>query len=86
MKNLSVSLYETKYQQLFNELKKLRIEKHWTQRELANRLYVHYSLVAKVETGNRKLDIFETVNCLKPFDIDFCDFITQIGLSDKKCL
>jgi len=35
-------------------------------------------MVGKIETGARKLDVFELISYLEPFDIDSAKFIRQL--------
>ena len=43
-------------------LKELRLEKNFTQKQLADRLGFPQSYVSKYETGERRLDFVETAN------------------------
>jgi transcriptional regulator with XRE-family HTH domain len=53
------SIYTPEYAALRAELRKLREKAGLSQRELALRLRVPHSWVAKVETGERRIDLVE---------------------------
>lgn len=55
------SIFTPEYGILRAELVKVRKKAGLTQRELANRLEVSHSWVAKVESGERRVDIVELV-------------------------
>ena len=78
MANFSKSIYSKEYQALIKSLKDLRIDSELTQRELAKELGVPHSMVGKIETGARKLDVFELISYLEPFDVDSAKFIQQL--------
>lgn len=68
------SIHSTEQQYLRSILKKQRESLNLTQRQLAERLGIIYSLVGKIETGDRRLDIFEFITyCqaleLSPYDV-----------------
>jgi len=53
------SIYTPEYTALRTELRKLRQHAGLSQRQLARRLRVPHSWVAKVETGERRIDLVE---------------------------
>ena len=59
MNNITLSIHSDEYVWLRKLFIQKRNELGLSQRALADRLGVIYSFVAKVETGDRKLDIFE---------------------------
>ena len=78
MTNFSKSIYSKEYQALIKSLKDLRIDSQLTQRELAKILGVPHSMVGKIEIGARKLDVFELISYLEPFDVDSAKFIQHL--------
>jgi transcriptional regulator with XRE-family HTH domain len=53
------SVHTSEYGALLKELRQLRKSAALTQRDLARRLNVHHSLIAKVESGERRIDVIE---------------------------
>lgn len=53
------SIFTPEYALLRTELVKVRTNAGFTQRELAKRLNVPHSWIAKVESGERRLDFIE---------------------------
>ncbi|MBJ6387936.1 helix-turn-helix transcriptional regulator [Enterobacter cloacae] len=56
------SVYSDEYQRVINALKKARKEKGMTQAQLAEALGKPQSFIAKVENGERRLDVVEFVH------------------------
>lgn len=56
-----VSIYSDQYQYVIKKLRENRVAKGITQQQLALALNRHQSFIAKVEMGERKLDIVEFV-------------------------
>ena len=67
-KRLSKSLYTDRWGQLLGILKQVRKEQGMTQVELAKILHRPQSLIAKIESGERKLDVCQ-----------FLDYVEAIG-------
>jgi transcriptional regulator with XRE-family HTH domain len=63
------STHTTEYAALRAELRAARKFAAFSQRDLATRLKVPHSWVAKVESGERRIDL-----------VEFCWFITACGL------
>jgi len=59
-------------------LTKRREELSLTQRDLGERLKVHHTLVGKVETRDRRLDVIELIDYCKGLEIDPCSLLTTI--------
>jgi transcriptional regulator with XRE-family HTH domain len=53
------SVHTAEYAALRSELRKMREDAGLSQRDLASRLKVAHSWVAKVETGERRIDLVE---------------------------
>lgn len=61
-----------------------RKELNLSQQQLADKLNVIYSLIGKIETGDRRLDSIETVEYCRALNIDPCDVIKLINHSLDK--
>ncbi|MFB6349548.1 helix-turn-helix domain-containing protein [Moraxella sp. ZJ142] len=61
MNNLRKSIHAPEHEKLRQILIKRRQELGLTQRTLAERLGVIYSLIGKIETGDRRLDVIEFI-------------------------
>ncbi|WP_274571730.1 helix-turn-helix transcriptional regulator [Neisseria leonii] len=59
MANLRLSVHSAEHLHLRQILIQRRLELGLSQRALADRLNVIHSFVGKVETGDRRLDVFE---------------------------
>lgn len=83
------STFTPEYSILRAELASIRKRAGLTQRELAKRLDVPHSWVAKVETGERRVDFVELIWLLIACDMDpalaLADLATKLnGLRRKK--
>jgi transcriptional regulator with XRE-family HTH domain len=56
------SLHDPRYIELIARLRKLRRSKNLSQRELARRMGKPQSFVSKIETGERRIDLIETLS------------------------
>ncbi|WP_148242873.1 helix-turn-helix domain-containing protein [Enterobacter asburiae] len=68
------SVYSDEYQRVISALKKARKENGITQAQLADALGKPQSFIAKVENGERRLDVVEFVHLaklvgLEPFNV-----------------
>lgn len=70
MKTLKLSIHSPEHIWLRQLFIKRREELGLSQRALATRLDVVYSFVSKVETGDRRLDIFEFVTYCEALELD----------------
>lgn len=50
-----------------------------SQKELASRLNVVYSLIGKIETGDRRLDTVETFEYCQALEIEPCEVFTLLN-------
>ena len=64
------TIYSDEYSKLRQWLTEKRHEKGMTQRDLAKVLDVHYSIYAKVESGERRLDVIEYLRVCRVLGID----------------
>lgn len=75
MKN---STYDIAYLELRRILKDLREEKHMTQAQLASKLSVPQSFVSKYETGERRLDVIETMQICQALETSINQLLSKI--------
>lgn len=64
------SVYSDEYQCVINALKKARKEREITQAQLAEALGKPQSFIAKVESGERRLDVVEFMHLARLVDLD----------------
>ena len=72
------SVYSDEYQRVINALKKARKEKGITQAQLAKALGKPQSFIAKVESGERRLDVVEFVHLARLVGTDVQRIIASI--------
>lgn len=65
-------------------LKDERLSANLTQEQLAKRLSVPQSFVAKYELGDRRLDVFELMDLLESIGTDKLDFVRRLLLKSDK--
>lgn len=72
------SIHSKEQSALRKILKDKRVSLGLSQRELAEQIGVVYSLISKIETGDRRLDFLEMIEYCRMLDIDPHDVIDQI--------
>ncbi|HBL4915801.1 TPA: helix-turn-helix transcriptional regulator [Enterobacter hormaechei] len=72
------SVYSEEYQRVINALKKARKEKGITQAQLAEALGKPQSFIAKVENGERRLDVVVFVHLARLVGVDVQGIIGSI--------
>ncbi len=75
------SIYNNEYRNLINKLRELRKKKQLTQAQLAAKIGVDQTLISKIETCERRIDVIELKNICSALNEPFVDFITF--LQDK---
>jgi len=69
------TIHSKEHASLRELLKKQREELGLSQRDLGERLKIHHTLIGKVETGDRRLDVIEFIDYCKGLEIDPCTII-----------
>ncbi|WP_413502095.1 helix-turn-helix domain-containing protein [Serratia proteamaculans] len=77
------SVYSTEYQLVIKILRDTRIEKGITQAKLAEALGRPQSFIAKVENGERKLDVVEFALIARLLGVDAGAVMERIGNTTK---
>lgn len=78
MKNPRLSIYSTEHMQLRQLLIRRRLDLGLSQRALAERMDVVHSFIGKVETGDRRLDVFEFVEYCEALELNAADVLNQL--------
>lgn len=77
------SIYSQEYQLVISALRNSRLEQGLTQTTLAKALGKPQSFIAKVENGERRLDVVEFIHLAKLLSIDPASVIKKVmDLSD----
>lgn len=72
------SVYSTEYQMVIKVLREARVAGHITQEELGKALGRPQSFIAKVENGERRLDIVEFVYLCRLVNLDPVNIINKL--------
>ena len=72
------STHTPAYRRLLALLRQARDDAGLTQRDLAKRLRVHRSWVAKVETGERRLDVVEFIRLTRALRADAAKILKSV--------
>lgn len=78
MKRLRLSIYSDEQTWLREFFITRRQELSLSQRALAEKMNVVYSLIGKVETGDRRLDVFEFIAYCKGLELDPLEVLQDI--------
>lgn len=81
---LTVSPHGPEYQKLREWLKRARHAAGLTTRELASKLGVHHSIVGKIESADRKLEVFELIQYCNALDVSPVEAIELAIKLDKR--
>ncbi|MDK9358651.1 MULTISPECIES: helix-turn-helix domain-containing protein [Lelliottia] len=73
------SVYSDEYQRVINALKTARKERGITQAQLAEALGKPQSFIAKVESGERRLDVVEFVHLARLVGVEPTNVINSIN-------
>lgn len=79
MKNLRLSIYSAEHIYLRQMLTERRLSLGLSQRALAERLGVIHSFIGKVETGDRRLDVFEFLAYCEGLELDAVAVLQEIA-------
>jgi ribosome-binding protein aMBF1 (putative translation factor) len=71
------TIYSKRSKELRDLLKQIRTEKGLGQAELAKRIKMTQSIVAKIESGERRLDVVELTRWCDALGISLVDFVTR---------
>ncbi|MEI7188499.1 helix-turn-helix transcriptional regulator [Dickeya dianthicola] len=74
------SIYSSKYQSVIKVLREARIKQGITQEDLANALGRPQSFVAKIENGERRLDVVEFAHIAHLLSVDASTVLEKIVL------
>lgn len=77
MKNLRLSVHSKEHLYLRHLLTQRRFELNLSQRALAERLGVVHSFIGKVETGDRRLDLFEFIAYCRALEWDAAEVFNR---------
>ncbi|WP_312284286.1 helix-turn-helix domain-containing protein [Yokenella regensburgei] len=72
------SVYSHEYQMVIRALREARVANHLTQEEIGRAMGRPQSFVAKVENGERRLDIVEFIYLCRLVKIDPIDIIAKL--------
>lgn len=72
------SVYSAEYQLLIKILRTARHEKGFTQTQLADHLRRPQSFIAKVENGERRLDVIEFAHIAHLLSLDPAEILKQV--------
>lgn len=72
------SIHSQNYRIVIQSLRSLRENKGITQNQLATMLGCNQTVVSKIETFERRIDIIELRTICQKLDISFVDFIINI--------
>ena len=73
------SIYSQESDMLRHWLTSQRKQKHLTQRQLASLLGIHHSIVGKIETGERQINVVELIWYCKILEVDPVEIINLLN-------
>lgn len=78
MKNLRLSIHSEPHRWLRQRFLQRRLELGLSQRSLGQKMGVIFSFIGKVETGDRRLDLFEFIAYCKGLELDPMEVLKEI--------
>ena len=68
---------------LIRELKSARLKAHMSQQQVADKLGVPQSFVAKVESGERRIDVVEFLNFVEAVEGSWKDILKRVDAAER---
>ena len=81
---MKTSVYSSEYVALREWLANARTAQGLTIRELGERLDIHHSVIGKIESGGRKLDVIEYVKYCEALGVNPADGLAAVEASTAK--
>jgi transcriptional regulator with XRE-family HTH domain len=76
-KDMKKSIFKKEYKILLELIYQLRVTSGLRQLDLSKKLKSPQSLVSKLETGERRIDLVELRELCKALDTNLIDFVTE---------
>lgn len=70
---MSVVLRDSQYKRIVERLVKLRLDKGWTQGDVAKRLNTHQSRISRIESCETQLDVLQLKEFAKLYGVQVED-------------
>ena len=80
--NLRKSIYSAESMALRKFLKNRRENLGFSMREFSNMVDLHHSIIGKIETGDRRLDVVEFIQYCKALKVDPAEVIQLVTDSE----
>ena len=77
------SIHHSKYRILIGLLREKREANGLTQIDLAKKLSISQTVISKIETCERRLDVIELMTVCEAIEIPFMDFINEFNKKIK---
>ena len=78
MNQFRKSIHHPLHKRLRQLLISARMDLGLTQRDVAEKMNVTHSLIGKIETGDRRLDVVELIEYLKVLNLDIYSILEQL--------
>ena len=78
MNNFRKTIHSKEHEHLRAMLKQQRDKLGLTQRALAERMGVIYSLIGKIETGDRRLDVIEFIDYCRALELEPSEVLSML--------
>ena len=78
MKNPRLSIHSTEHMKLRQLLIRQRLDLGLSQRALAEKMGVVHSFIGKVETGDRRLDVFEFIEYCEALNLEAAEILQRL--------
>lgn len=78
MRNPRLSIYSSEHTKLRQRLTQRRLDLGLSQRSLAEKMNVLHSFIGKVETGDRRLDVFEFIEYCEALQLNAAEILQQL--------
>lgn len=79
-KKLKKTIHAKEYHSVIAMVRELREQKHFTQKELADKIGSDQTFISKIEIGERRLDIIELKYICDALEINLTEFVRQLEL------
>jgi len=79
-KKLKKTIHAKEYHMVIAMLRELREQKHFTQKDLADKIGSDQTFISKIEIGERRVDIIELKYICDALEMDLTEFVKKVEL------